>query len=109
MSLYPASFSAAHHPKFLKHVKIRKSKSFFLVRVSEIYEIDPKDILSKGKQRKRVKARSLFCHWAVNELGVSLTELARRIGISVPAIGYSVQRGEMIAKENGFQLMESET
>ena len=61
------------------------------IRVSEIYGIDPEDILSKGKQQKRVKARSLFCHWSVNELGVSLTEFARRIGISVPAIGYSVR------------------
>jgi chromosomal replication initiation ATPase DnaA len=79
------------------------------IRVSEIYGIDPEDILSKGKKQKRVKARSLFCHWCVNELGVSLTELARRIGISVPAIGYSVRRGEVIAKENNFQLIEPET
>jgi hypothetical protein len=37
----------------------------------------------KGKQRKRVKVRSLFCYWAVRELGFSLTELARRLRISV--------------------------
>jgi putative transposase len=79
------------------------------MRVSEIYGIDPEDILTKGKQQKRVKARSLFCHWAVSDLRVSLTELARRIGISVPAIGYSVQRGEIIAKENGFRLVKQET
>ena len=79
---------------------------FVAMRASAIYGIDPGDIFTKGKQQKRVKARSLFCHWAVNDLGVSLTELARQIGISVPAIGYSVQRGEIIAKENGFQLVK---
>ena len=79
------------------------------MKVSEIYGIEPEDIFTKGKQQRRVKARSLFCHWAVSDLGVSLTELARRIGISVPAIGYSVQRGEIIAKENGFQLVKSES
>ena len=79
------------------------------VRVSEIYGTDPGDVFLRGKQRKRVDARSLFCHWAVNELGVSLTELARRIGVSVPAVGYSVRRGEVIAKENRFQLLEMES
>jgi hypothetical protein len=78
-------------------------------RVSEIYEIDPGDIFIKGKQQRRVKARSVFCYWAVNELGVSLTELARQIGISVPAVGYSVERGAVIAKENNFHLIETET
>jgi predicted transcriptional regulator len=42
----------------------------------------------------------------VRELGISATELARRIGISQPAIGQSVKRGEAIAKENGFELMD---
>jgi putative transposase len=79
------------------------------MKVSEIYQIDAEDILSKGKQQKKVKARSLFCYWAVNELGVSLTELARQIGISVPAVGYSVERGQVICRENNFQLLEKET
>ena len=79
------------------------------IRVSEFYGIDPEDILAKGKQRKRVQARSLFCHWAVNELGISLTDLARRIGISVPAVGYSVERGAMIAKKHNIQLVEEKT
>ena len=76
------------------------------VKVSEIYDIDVDDFLSKGKQQKKVKARSLFCYWAVNDLGVSLTELARQIGISVPAVGYSVERGQVICRENNFQLLE---
>ncbi len=60
------------------------------------------DIFLKGKQQIRVKARSLFCFWAVRELGISLTELARRLGISVPGVGYSVERGETIARENNY-------
>ncbi len=40
------------------------------------------------------------------ELGISLTELARRLGISVPGVGYSVERGEIIARENDYQLIE---
>ena len=59
--------------------------------------IELDEIFLKGKQRKRGKARGLFCFWAVRELGISLTELARRHGISVPGVGYSVERGEIIA------------
>jgi REP-associated tyrosine transposase len=75
-------------------------------RVAEIYKIEVNNILLKGKQQKRVKPRSLFCYWAVRELGISLTELARRLGISVPGVGYSVERGEIIARENDYQLIE---
>lgn len=75
-------------------------------RVVEIYDLKEDDILSKGKQQRKVKARSLLCFWAVRELGISLTDLARHFGLSVPAIGYSVERGELIARENGYQLVE---
>jgi len=74
-------------------------------RVAEIYEMEMGDIYLEGKQRKRVKARSLFCYWAVRELGFSLTELAQRLNISVPGVGYSVERGEEIVRENNYQLI----
>jgi chromosomal replication initiation ATPase DnaA len=76
-------------------------------RVAEIYEIETSEIFLKGKQPKRVKARSLFCYWAVGELGVSLTELARQLNSSVSGVGYSVDRDKLIARENGCQLVES--
>ncbi len=74
--------------------------------MAEIYGIEREDIFLKGKQQKRVKARSLFCFWAARELGISLTELARRLGISVPVVGYSVERGEAIACESDYRLIE---
>jgi putative transposase len=75
-------------------------------RVAEIYELKEGHILSKGKQQSKVRARSLVCLWAVRELGLSLTELARYFGGSVPGVGYSVERGEKIARENGYRLVE---
>ncbi len=59
--------------------------------------MDRDEIYSKGKQQKKLKARSLLCFWAVRELGMSLTDLARHLGISIPGIGYAVERGEAIA------------
>jgi len=75
-------------------------------RVSEMYGIDERYILSKGRQRQRVDARSLLSYWAVRELGMSLTELARRFGMSPSALSYAVARGEVIARENNYQLLE---
>ena len=74
-------------------------------RAAELYSIEKGDIFLKGKQQKRVKAKSLLCYWAVQELGFSLTELAQRLNISVPGVGYSVERGEIIARENAYELI----
>lgn len=75
-------------------------------RVAVLCTIDMEDIFSKGKQKNKVRARSLLCYWASRELGTSLTQLARRLGLSVPGVGYAVQRGELIARENNYQLLE---
>lgn len=74
-------------------------------RVAEILEMEPDQVLSKGRQREKVVARSLLCFWAVRELGLSLTELAPQLEMTVPGIGYAVQRGELIVRENDFRLV----
>ena len=73
---------------------------------AEICAVDVDDIYSRNKKPAKVKARSLFCYWASIELGISHTDLARKIGISVPGVSYSAERGRLIAKENNYQLME---
>jgi REP element-mobilizing transposase RayT len=76
-------------------------------RVAAILGVKFAQVWEKGKHPQIVKARSLLCYWAVRELGISATAIARRIGISQPAISQSVKRGETIAKENGFELMDT--
>ncbi len=73
-------------------------------RVAEIYRMGVREVLGRGRQRRRVKARSLVCYWAVRELGISLTDLARRLNMSPAGLGYAVQRGETVAYDNGYQL-----
>jgi putative transposase len=75
-------------------------------RVAEILEIEPDEVFSKGRQARKVKARSLFCFWASRELGISHTKLAKRLEMSIANIGYSVERGEVVAKEGGYFLMK---
>ena len=75
-------------------------------RVSEIYGMEPDEILRRGKQQRKVNARSLCCFWAVSELGMSLRELSRRLEMSPPAVGFSVERGEVIARKNEYHLID---
>lgn len=73
--------------------------------VAGLCHLEPREVLARGRQRLRVDARSLFCFWAARDLGVSLTELARQLGLTPPAIGYAVQRGERIAQARGYRLI----
>jgi hypothetical protein len=36
--------------------------------------------------------------------GMSLRELAARLDMSAPGVGFSVERGEAIARENAYEL-----
>ncbi|MBA3035213.1 MAG: transposase [Desulfobacterium sp.] len=76
-------------------------------RVSELTCIDKSQIFLPGKEQNRVKARSLYCYFAVRELGVSMSELSRKMGFSVAGISLSVKRGERIAVEAGYCLVDA--
>ena len=75
-------------------------------RVAEIYSIKPEEIFQPGKQPTKAKARSLLCYWAVRELGLTMADLAPKFNISQPAVSMSARRGERIASENGYSLMD---
>lgn len=40
------------------------------LRVLGLYQIEREKLYSKSKQKARSEARSVFCYWAVRELGV---------------------------------------
>jgi putative transposase len=62
-------------------------------RVGEVLGVDREVIYAKRRRKRQVEARSLFCYWAVRELGVSNTELGRKLAVSQPAVGYAVKMG----------------
>jgi len=74
-------------------------------RAAFLFGIEPNEIYTSGKQPSLVGARSLFCYWAVRELGISATALARKLKLSQPAISISVKRGEKIARDKDFDLL----
>jgi hypothetical protein len=74
-------------------------------RASFLFGIEPNEIYTSGKQPSLVGARSLFCYWAVRELGISATALARKLKLSQPAVSISVKRGEKSARDKKFNLL----
>lgn len=57
------------------------------------------DLLRPGKQPARVNGRSLLCFWAVRDLGMTASEVGRRIGLTQSAVSRAVQRGEKLSFE----------
>lgn len=75
-------------------------------KVSDIFQIKPNEIMKPGRYNNRVQARSVLCYYAVNDLGVTITELARQINISPQAVSLSVKRGELIIKNKNLKLLD---
>ena len=73
-------------------------------RVLEIYRIDREELYSKGRQKVRADARSVFCYWAVRELGVEGAQMAKRLHMSQPGVAYAVKKGEGIARDTNVQM-----
>ncbi len=87
-----------------------KSRGFTLekaaIRVVEVLGVKPEDVWATGRYRHIVEARSLLCYWVVRELGITMSSLARKLQISVPAVSKSVIRGEKLAKAGKYALIE---
>ncbi len=77
-------------------------------RVSKIFKIEVKYILSPGKQSERVTARSILAYWAVRELGISGTNVGKRLHLSQSAVSRAVQRGEQLVSEHQLFLYDTQ-
>lgn len=75
-------------------------------RVGELLGMNPEDVLRRGKQRHRVEAHGLLCYWATEELGMTQEALAQRLRVTQPAISSAVRRGEALARERRWSLVD---
>jgi len=77
--------------KYERHYELKRQRYDFdrtAERVAEIYGMEAREIMSRGKQPREVKTRSLFCFWAVSELGMSIRRVAKRLEMSPPGVGF---------------------
>jgi len=77
-------------------------------RVADLLDMSEAEVRSPAKRRAVVKARSMVCYWSYQYLGISQTELARKYGVSQPAVCAAVQKGQKINEENGFRLLKDD-
>ena len=77
-----------------------------LERVSSLLNLEEDYITARGRQRDRVRGRDLLCYWSARELGISMADLAKRLDMTLSAVSYAVERGEIEAKESGHQLVD---
>ena len=72
--------------------------------VSELTGVTVGALAGAGKKRESVKARSLLCYWAVTEMGMALTDLARRLGIAVSTVSLAVDRGSQFVDREELKI-----
>ena len=75
-------------------------------RVAAVMGIPLELVWEQSRRPLVVNARDLLCYWASKELAMSMTDLAKKLNLTQPAVSLAVRRGEKVAKNNQYQLME---
>lgn len=73
-------------------------------KAAQVFGTAAEKLCSGNKTPKEVQARSVVCYWAVQQLGMSATAVARELGLTQPAVSIAVRRGEKIAEEQRIML-----
>lgn len=63
-----------------------------------------REVAGSGKRPAQVLARALVCYWLVEKLGRRESEVARRLGITQPAVSAAIHRGLQAATERKLTL-----
>ena len=71
-------------------------------RASGLCGTTVENLVNGGRRALPVEARSLFCYFAVRYGGHSIAGVASFLGMTPPAAGYAVERGERVAREKGY-------
>ncbi len=95
-----------HFERYYELKRLGHDLNNVATKVAAIYNIDPDEVMRKGRQKPRVDAKGLLCYWAARELKMSLTDLARQLDMTVSGVGYAVQRVESIALRYNYRLLE---
>ena len=75
-------------------------------RVAQVMDLPLEIVWEKSRRPQVVQARSLLCYWATRELRMSMTETANRLGLTQPAVSIAARRGEEIARQKGYSLID---
>ena len=77
-------------------------------RVLGLFGLSFNELLTGGKQRRMVQARSVLCYWGTRELGMSAVSISRKLKIASSTASESAMRGRQIVEEHGLKLLEED-
>ena len=77
-------------------------------RVTGLFGLTFKELLTGGKQRRTVQARSVLCYWGTRELGMSAVGISKKLNIAPSTASESVSRGRQIVEDQGLKLLEED-
>jgi len=63
-------------------------------------------IIGPSKERTIVKARALICYGTVRELGMTMTEVAKHLKITLSTASTVVNKGEKIARDQCLSVKD---
>ena len=94
----PKNLCRAATPRFIN------SHGEFIV--AQVLDLPLEIVLEKNRRPLTVQTRSLLCYWAAKKLGMNMTEIANRLGLTQPAVSIAARQGEEIARQNGYSLFD---
>ena len=77
-------------------------------RVLGLFGLTFNELLTGGKQRRTVQARSVLCYWGTRELGMSAVSISKKLNIAASTASESAMRGRQIVEEGALKLLEGD-
>ena len=77
-------------------------------RVLGLFGLTFNELLTGGKQRRMVQARSVLCYWGTRELGMSAVSISKKLNIASTTASESAMRGRQIVEEFGWKLLDED-
>ena len=89
-----------------RHKQVQMDLTTLAERVADLFGVGVEEVMTRGRRRERVEARSLLCYLAVEVLGLGVVELAGTLGMAPSSVSRSVARGNGIAKQRGYRSLD---
>lgn len=88
-----------------EHKQAGRDLDWVLAWASRRFGVAVRQIESGDRNRRVSAARAICCYFASRDLGMPLTQLSKRLSITVSAVSLAVQRGRALADSLGLDTM----
>jgi hypothetical protein len=75
-------------------------------RVAQLLSLPAEAVRRRDKIPQSALARRLICHFAHNERGLSIVDIAMRLKVNQSVVSRAARQGRRIAEENHYELTD---